>query len=186
MRISMKKIAMPALTILVLVCMAFTVREYKLEADKAQLVSDWERAKAFSLEYVEAMPAEKINFKPENAPRSFAEQMLHLSSANMGFVANATGATPSVENPQELENNEDLKNKEALTDMVTKGYDFAIASITAMEASKLGENIMLFGQFDIQVATALDKAFEHQTHHRGQTTIYLRMAGVVPPNEKLF
>ena len=33
---------------------------------------------------------------------------------------------------------------------------------------------------------ALAKLFEHQTHHRGQTTIYIRLAGVKPPNEKLF
>jgi uncharacterized damage-inducible protein DinB len=32
----------------------------------------------------------------------------------------------------------------------------------------------------------LMKAFEHQTHHRGQTTIYLRLAGVRPPGERLF
>ncbi|MBO0721263.1 MAG: damage-inducible protein DinB, partial [Blastocatellia bacterium] len=29
-------------------------------------------------------------------------------------------------------------------------------------------------------------SFEHQTHHRGQTTIYLRLKGVTPPGEKLY
>jgi uncharacterized damage-inducible protein DinB len=29
-------------------------------------------------------------------------------------------------------------------------------------------------------------AFEHQTHHRGQTTIYIRLQGIRPPNERLF
>jgi uncharacterized damage-inducible protein DinB len=33
---------------------------------------------------------------------------------------------------------------------------------------------------------ALAKVFEHQVHHRGQTTVYLRLAGVTPPQEKLF
>jgi uncharacterized damage-inducible protein DinB len=33
---------------------------------------------------------------------------------------------------------------------------------------------------------ALTKLFEHQTHHRGQTTVYLRLAKATPPNEKLF
>jgi uncharacterized damage-inducible protein DinB len=33
---------------------------------------------------------------------------------------------------------------------------------------------------------AIEKCFEHQTHHRGQATTYLRLAGVVPPAEKLF
>jgi len=30
------------------------------------------------------------------------------------------------------------------------------------------------------------KAFEHQTHHRGQTTIYIRLVGLKPPGERLF
>jgi uncharacterized damage-inducible protein DinB len=33
---------------------------------------------------------------------------------------------------------------------------------------------------------ALNKAFEHQTHHRGQTTQYLRGQGKTPPQEMLF
>jgi len=33
---------------------------------------------------------------------------------------------------------------------------------------------------------AIDKAFEHQTHHRGQATVYIRLAGGTPPQEKLF
>jgi len=32
----------------------------------------------------------------------------------------------------------------------------------------------------------LNKTFEHQTHHRGQCTVYLRLMGVTPPQEKLF
>jgi uncharacterized damage-inducible protein DinB len=32
----------------------------------------------------------------------------------------------------------------------------------------------------------LNKCFEHQTHHRAQITVYLRLAGVTPPAEKLF
>ncbi|HZJ61332.1 MAG TPA: DinB family protein, partial [Chitinophagaceae bacterium] len=28
--------------------------------------------------------------------------------------------------------------------------------------------------------------FEHQTHHRAQTTIYIRLMGLHPPQEQLF
>ncbi|HET7002392.1 MAG TPA: DinB family protein [Puia sp.] len=38
---------------------------------------------------------------------------------------------------------------------------------------------------DIRYAWLL-KAFEHQAHHRGQTTIYIRLVGVKPKNERLF
>src|SRR5215475_8779824 len=51
---------------------------------------------------------------------------------------------------------------------------------------KMDEPIKLFNRFDATRGVALEKAFEHQTHHRGQTTIYLRLKGVTPPGEKLF
>ena len=50
----------------------------------------------------------------------------------------------------------------------------------------MSENVKLFGNFDMTRAMALAKAFEHQTHHRGQATVYIRLAGVKPPQEKLF
>jgi uncharacterized damage-inducible protein DinB len=44
----------------------------------------------------------------------------------------------------------------------------------------------MFGRFDMTKGMALTKCFEHQTHHRGQTTVYIRLAGAKPPQEKLF
>ena len=55
-----------------------------------------------------------------------------------------------------------------------------------MTDAELKESIQLFGRFKMTKAQAFAKLFEHQTHHRGQTTIYIRMAGITPPNEKLF
>jgi uncharacterized damage-inducible protein DinB len=50
---------------------------------------------------------------------------------------------------------------------------------------KLSEAVKIFN-FDMSRELALSKAFEHQTHHRRQTTVYLRLKGLTPPNEKLF
>jgi uncharacterized damage-inducible protein DinB len=52
--------------------------------------------------------------------------------------------------------------------------------------AKWVEMIKLFNRFDVTRGQVIDKAFEHQTHHRGQTTVYIRMAGATPPAEKLF
>ena len=157
------------------------------DADRqALMVADWERAKAYTLEYIEAMPAESMNFKPTPEMRSFAEQMLHLTTANGGFVAQALNENPNIPNLGQLEKDESLKNKEALTKVVTQGYDFVIASLKDVDAERLNEQVNLFGQFEMTIAEAMEKAFEHQTHHRGQTTVYLRLSGVTPPSEKLF
>ena len=50
----------------------------------------------------------------------------------------------------------------------------------------MNEKIKIFGRFEMTKGNAIDKCFEHQTHHRGQTTVYIRLAGATPPQEKLF
>lgn len=148
------------------------------------IVKDWERAKAYTKEYLDGMPEEGYALKPTPEIRSFAEQMLHLTDANYGFVSAATG----VENPigrGESENSAD-KSKENVIKLVMAGYDFAIDNLKKLTPDQLSESIQLFGRFEMSRETALAKCFEHQTHHRGQTTVYLRLAGVKPPQEKLF
>jgi uncharacterized damage-inducible protein DinB len=67
---------------------------------------------------------------------------------------------------------------------VNASYDFAIASIKKLDPNKLGEVVGQRNKASRYVW--LLKAFEHQTHHRGQTTIYIRLQGIRPPNERLF
>jgi len=147
-------------------------------------VKEWERAKAFTKEYLEAMPDSGYGFKPTAEMRSFAEQMLHLSDANYGFGSAATGEKNPY-NMGELEKTTD-KSKANVTKIVLASYDFLIDGIKKMTPAQLNEKIKLFGRFDLTRAQVLEKDFEHQTHQRGQTTVYLRLEGVKPPQEKLF
>jgi uncharacterized damage-inducible protein DinB len=150
----------------------------------ATLVADWTRAKDYTKEYLDAMPEEGVSFKPTPDIRSFAEQMLHLANANFAFASTATGAA----NPQQgknLEKMDEYKTKAGLTKIVMESYDFVISAIKGMDVKKMDEQVKFFGR-DLTRAAALEKGFEHQTHHRGQTTIYLRLKGVKPPQEKLF
>ncbi|WP_432417393.1 DinB family protein [Anseongella ginsenosidimutans] len=116
--------------------------------------------------------------------RSFAEQLLHLADANYGFASPATGIkSPFAQ--RELEKTAD-KSKSNVSRIVLASYDFVIDNIKKMSEEQLDEAIKLFGSFDMTKRMALIKVFEHQVHHRGQTTVYLRLAGVKPPEEKLF
>lgn len=148
------------------------------------LVKDWERAKAYTQEYLDIMPAEKYSLKPTAEMRSFAQQMLHLTDANYGFASAATGVESPLD-PGASEKTVDI-SKENVTKLVLAGYDFVINNLTKMTPSQMEEHIKLFGNFDLSRGMALTKCFEHQTHHRGQTTVYIRLAGVTPPQEKLF
>lgn len=151
----------------------------------AVMVADWTRAREYTKEYLDAMPEDGVSFKPTPEVRSFAGQFLHLANANFAFGNAATGAANPYQG-KNLETMTEYQSKAALTKIVMESYDYVINSIQAMDPKKLGEQVKLFGRFDATRGATLSKGFEHQTHHRGQTTIYLRMKGVKPPNEKLF
>lgn len=150
-----------------------------------ELVKEWERAKTYTKEYLDTMPESGYSLKPTPDMRSFADQMLHLTDGNYGMGAAATGAK-SPYGMGELEKSTTDKSKANVTKVVLAGYDFVIDGIKKMTPAQLSESIKLFGRFDMTRGMALAKVFEHQTHHRGQTTVYLRLAGAKPPQEKLF
>ncbi len=148
------------------------------------MVKEWERAKAFTKEYLDVMPEAGYALKPTPEMRSFAEQMLHLTDANYGFTSTVTGEKSPV-GRGESEKVED-KSKANVTNLVMAGYDYVINSIKKMTPTQLAEITKLFDRFELTKEMALAKSFEHQTHHRGQTTVYIRLAGAKPPQEKLF
>src|SRR5690554_185425 len=136
-----------------------------------EIVKDWERAKAYTLEYLEAMPESDYDLKPTVDMRSFAGQMLHLTDANYGFVSAASGEEIPM-GMKELEKTADT-SKDSVIKIVLDGYDYVINSLKKISPEQLTENITIFGQFEMTREKALAKCFEHQTHHRGQTTVYL-------------
>jgi uncharacterized damage-inducible protein DinB len=152
------------------------------QTPKENLLKDWERARAYTKEYLDAMPESGYALKPTKEMRSFAGQMLHLADANYGIVGTATEVVPTA---KDLEKSNDVA-KASVTEKVLASYDFAINAIKNYPDAKWGEMIKLFNRFDVKRGQVIDKAFEHQTHHRGQTTVYIRMAGATPPAEKLF
>ena len=152
------------------------------QTSKENILKDWERARAYTKEYLDAMPESGYALKPMKEMRSFAGQMLHLADANYGIVGTATEVAPTA---KDLEKSNDVA-KASVTEKVLASYDFAINAIKNYPDAKWGEMIKLFNRFDVKRGQVIDKAFEHQTHHRGQTTVYIRMAGATPPAEKLF
>ncbi|MBC7888714.1 MAG: DinB family protein [Ferruginibacter sp.] len=176
---------MKAIQFFTTLCFLFgTLHFTQAQTPANDMLKEWERAKAYTKEYLDTMPEAGYALKPTPEMRSFAEQMLHLTDANYGFVSAATGEKSPV-SFGESEKTTD-KTKANVTKLVMDGYDFVITGIKKMTPAQFNENVKIFGRFDMTKAMAFAKCFEHQTHHRGQTTVYIRLAGAKPPAEKLF
>lgn len=154
----------------------------------AILVSEWSRAKLGTKEYIEAMPEEHIGFKPTPEIRSFAEQMLHIAGGNHMFGSIVAGK----ENPWDITKGKDPVNvaefkqtKAALLKFVMDSYDVVLDAVKGLNAVQLDEAVQFFNM-KMPRHLLLAKGIEHHAHHRGQTTIYLRLKGITPPSERLF
>jgi len=186
----------PFFSLLLTLCIFFVqAQNSSNDLLKQQLVNDWERAKAYTQEYLDAMPAEKYSFRADDSIRSFAQQMLHLSQATAGMAFFGTGSPNNIiqnmflKPPQVFEKSPGIQNKDSVVYYVNTSYDFMINAIKSMDFAKLNEVVIQELPGGKRSATRLGwilKAFEHQTHHRGQCTVYLRLSGIRPPAEKLW
>ncbi len=178
------KIVSVVLAITALTCFSFRPINEAVEK-KDVIVASWERAKAYTKEYLEAATQEVFDFKPTPEMRSFGEQMHHLAVDNYKITIAAASGITTYSKFRDLEK-ETLKTKAEITTAVLESYDFVIATIKGLDETKLGNSVKMFNKWETTVEDGLNKAFEHQTHHRGQTTVYLRLKGIKPPSEKLF
>jgi len=178
----MKKVIM--LPVLLITGLFVSAQENSPENIREQMVKDWERAKTYTLEYLQAMPADKYGFRAQDSIRSFAQLMLHLAQGNIGLVSNGTGKA-IIWRGQNLESRKTAQTADSVLYFVSASYDYVIDAIKNMDVSKLWDKNKR-GSFDETRYAWLQKAFEHQTHTRGQTTIYIRLVGLKPPNARLF
>jgi uncharacterized damage-inducible protein DinB len=150
---------------------------------QSQMVAEWRRAKDYTKEYLDAMPEDGYGFKPSPEIRSFAQQMLHLADGNYFFISAASGKPSPI--GQTSAEKVVAPTKDATTKAVMDSYDFVINTLIMMTEDQMDDLAKVEGK-ELTRSGIFGKAFEHQTHHRGQTTIYLRLRGIVPPGEMLF
>ncbi|HWD86895.1 MAG TPA: DinB family protein [Mucilaginibacter sp.] len=181
----MKKVSL-LFTVLALM---FVSSSASAQFTQSQLVAEWQRAKTYTKAYLDAMPEDGYAFKPTPEIRSFAQQMLHIADANYVFATVASDKPNPVgetfASPHDLNEKTVSPTKEAVTKVVMDSYDWLISTLQNMTPDQMQEAIK-FGKRESTRGGLYGKAFEHQTHQRGQTTIYLRLKGVTPPPEQLF
>lgn len=140
-----------------------------------EFMAKWENSKQFTLEVVEAMPEDKMDYKPHESAMSFKEQIVHLSSA-MAMMSQRfmDGADPGFALDSKPSTKAELKEH------VTKCYDYAKKTFQSVDESKLGDKVDLFGT-SASRRQALALIDDHTTHHRGAAISYIRSNGIEPP-----
>ena len=171
--------------IILLICVALTVTASTIiKAPHAvnPMITRWELAKPYTKDYLDAMPEEFYSFRATPEMRTYAQQYLHIAGITYRLLSIATG-TPNPYPGDTLEHMPEMQSKKAVIDVTMKSYDAMIEELKKMSDEQLQEKLTVFGN-EMTKDDVLFKAYENQAHHRGQTTVYLRLKGIKPPAEK--
>ena len=134
----------------------------------------WEVTKDYTMAFAEVLPAEDYGYKPVDVQRSYAEQLIHLASANAAYMS-AFNLKPA---PARIT----ATGKSAVTAYLAATFDYVSSVLHAMEEKDLLRKDLQLGRNKPHSGMDLFmRAYMHTAHHRGQLVGYLRMKGITPP-----
>jgi uncharacterized damage-inducible protein DinB len=128
---------------------------------------------------VEAMPADKFNYKPTADQMTFGHLVVHMAETNYLLCSKAT-AVPA---PKD-EEVKDTDSKDKLVAALKASFDFCSDALAKMDDSKLAETTEIFpGRQGSHAWASLILAGTWADHY-AETAMYLRLNGVLPPTAR--
>jgi len=124
---------------------------------------------------IEAMPANKFDFKPTPDQMTFAHLAFHIVESNNYFCSTAAGIA---EPKSDLK---DTDGKDKLLAAVKDSFAFCKTALDKVDDSKLGDPVKDFGGHDQPRAWALVGFAASCADHYGAAAMYLRLNGLLPP-----
>src|SRR5580658_5660835 len=128
---------------------------------------------------VEAMPADKFNYKPTADQITFGHLVVHMAETNY-LLCSKAAAVPA---PKD-EGVKDTDSKDKLVAALRASFDFCSDALAKMDDSKLVETTEGFGGKQVTRAWISLILAGAWADHYAETAMYLRLNGLLPPNAK--
>ncbi len=134
-------------------------------------------AKQYTLQAARLMPDSLYNFSPAKDEMSFGKQLVHIAQ-NLCWLSSAY---LNHNNNPLSEADTKATSKQQVENTVAKAYDFAIHELQTFDLHTLSDTVHFFAGplSKLQIINLIE---DHQTHHRGQLLVYLRINGIKPPD----
>ncbi len=180
----------PILSLLCLACV-LNVRTGKMHAQapandstapsydmKAQALLDLEAVNKKCVDLAEALPSEKLAWRPSPDTRSFAEVFLHVAGERYAILGLMGANPPAGFKPGEFEKS--TTEKDRIVEDLKVSWDFANKTINGMSNADFAKLLPKLGpqanEGDVVYILVADA---HE--HLGQLIAYARQNGIVPP-----
>ena len=128
---------------------------------------------------VEAMPADKFNYKPTADQMTFGHLVAHMVEANNALCSGAAAVqAPKVEPVNESD------SKDKLVAALKASFDFCSDALAKMDDSKLSETTDGPGGQQLSRARFALGIASNWADHYAEAAMYLRLNGLLPPTAK--
>lgn len=126
---------------------------------------------------IEAMPADKFNYKPTPEQITFAHLVAHIANSNNGLCGKAASVPDA-----KVEEAKDTDGKDKLLAAAKASFAFCSEALGKMDDSKLGESVEMFGGRQFPRAMAALALASGWADHYAAAAMYLRLNNILPPS----
>ena len=145
---------------------------------KAQALLDLQAVNKKCVDLAQAIPAEKLNWRPSPDARSFAEVLLHVAGERYGILSMMGANPPAGFKAKEFE--KATTDRDQIVQNLNQSWDFANKTINDMTNADFAKLLPKLGpqanEGDVVYILVADA---HE--HLGQLVAYARQNGIVPP-----
>ena len=139
----------------------------------------WEREAQLTIQLLEALPADKYDFRPDPEGRSLGELAWHLSEIE-GYISYGItkGAVTFQEAPPNLQRPREVR---LLAPGYRRVHEEAVARLADLTPAQLDRELPFADQRMPVRVILWGATLMHLIHHRGQLSLMCRLAGGTPP-----
>ncbi len=145
---------------------------------KAQALLDLQAVNKKCVELVEALPGDKLTWRPTPDTRSFAEVFLHVAGERYGILSMMGATPPAGFKGREFEKS--TTEKDRIVENLNQSWEFTSKTINGMSNADFAKLMPKLGpeanEGDVVYMLVADA---HE--HLGQLIAYARQNGIVPP-----
>jgi len=145
---------------------------------KGQALLDLETVQKKFVDLANAVPADKLTWRPSDDSRSFAEVFLHVAGERYGILGLMGTAPPSGFDGKTFEKS--TTDKARILEELNKSWEFAQKAINGMSNADFARLLPKLGP-QANAGDVIYILVSDAHEHLGQSVAYARENGIVPP-----
>jgi uncharacterized damage-inducible protein DinB len=152
--------------------------EHSMLESVSSFIQYYESIRRRTLNFIQAIPADKIEWSPAPGEFTFGDLIRHLAAAEMMFVGAAVHGRWKYAGHVA----QDRQGLDDLISVLTSGHRDAMTELGNLGDAELPQYRPSLDGPPVRVWRLLMAMVEHEVHHRSQLAMYLTLNHIKPPH----